>query len=101
MVTFFKNLRLSLVSKLILSVGLTLFIGISTWAYFNLKYQKQKVMVNIMAAANRLSNTILLGAHYAMMLNSRDDINQIISNIGKLEEIKSIRIYNKNGRIRF
>lgn len=101
MVTFLKNLRLSLVSKLILSVGLTLLIGISTWAYFNLEYQKQKVMENIVAAADRLSNTILLGTHYAMMLNSRDDINQIIKNIGKQKEIENIRIYNKKGLIKF
>ena len=101
MFSFFKNLRLSLVSKLILSVGLTLFIGISTWAYFNLKYQKHKVMENSVAAADRLSNTILLGAHYAMMLNSRDDINQIIKNIGKQKEIENIRIYNKKGLIKF
>ncbi|MFH1991266.1 MAG: PAS domain S-box protein [Pseudomonadota bacterium] len=101
MVKIFKQLRLSLVSKLILSVGLTLFIGISTWAYFNLTYQKQKVMENIVAAADRLSNTIMLGTHYAMMLNSRDDINQIIKNIGKQKEIENIRIYNKKGQIKF
>jgi len=101
MIKFIKQIQLSLVSKLILSVGLTLFIGISTWAYFNLRYQKQKVMENIVADADRLSNTIMLGTHYAMMLNSRDDINQIIQNIGKQKEIENIRIYNKKGEIKF
>jgi histidine kinase len=36
-----------------------------------------------------------------MMLNSRDEINQIINNIGRQPEIKNIRIYNKNGEIKY
>ena len=58
-------------------------------------------MGNIVAGTDRLTNTIRLGTHYAMMLNSRDDINQIINNIGRQKEIESIRIYNKEGQIKF
>mgnify|MGYP001821153788 CR=1 FL=1 len=36
-----------------------------------------------------------------MMLNSRDDINQIINNIGRQKEIETIRLYNKDGQIKF
>jgi histidine kinase len=97
----FQHLRLNLVSKLILSVGLTLLLSISTWAYFNIKYQTQKIMKDIMVGTDRLSNTIILGAHYAMMLNSREDINHIINNISKQKEIDTIRIYNKKGQIKF
>jgi histidine kinase len=93
--------RRSLASKLIVTVGLTLLITISTWAYFNVNYQEKKLMNNIVAGTDRLTNTIKLGTHYAMMSNSRDDINQIITNIGKQKEIQTIRIYNKNGQIKF
>ena len=96
-----QKLGESFVSKLILAVGLTLLLTISAWAYFNIKYQEEKVMQNILAGTNRLTNTIRLGTHYAMMLNSRDDINQIIRNIGRQTEIKNIRIYNKDGQIKF
>jgi histidine kinase len=58
-------------------------------------------MAEIVQGTDRLTNTIKLGTHYAMMLNSRDDINQIITNIGRQEEIKNIRIYNKEGEIKF
>jgi histidine kinase len=95
------SLRRSLVSKLILTVGIVLIFSMSTWAYFNIDYQKRKVMENILAGTDRLTNTIRLGTHYAMMLNSRDDINQIINNIGKLPEIENIRIYNKAGEITY
>ena len=86
---------------LILTVGTTLLITISTWAYFNTNYQEKKLMENIVTGTDRLTNTIKLGTHYAMMLNSRDDINQIITNIGKQKEIETIRIYNKDGEIKF
>jgi histidine kinase len=97
----FQHLRLNLVSKLILSVGLTLLLSISTWAYFNIKYQTQKIMKDIMVGTDRLGNTIILGAHYSMMLNSREDSNHIINNISKQKEIDTIRIYNKKGQIKF
>ncbi|MBT8367905.1 MAG: PAS domain S-box protein [Deltaproteobacteria bacterium] len=96
-----QNIRRRLVSKLILTVGLTLLITISTWAYFNINYQEKKLMGNIVTGTDRLTNTIRLGTHYAMMLNSRDDINQIINNIGRQKEIETIRIYNKEGQIKF
>ena len=95
------KLRRSLASKLIVTVGLTLLITISTWAYFNVNYQEKKLMNNIVAGTDRLTNTIKLGTHYAMMSNSRDDINQIITNIGKQKEIETIRIYNKDGQIKY
>jgi histidine kinase len=77
----FQHFRFNLVSKLILSVGLTLLLSISTWAYFNIKYQTQKIMKDIMVETSRLSNTIILGTHYAMMSNSREDINRHNSHI--------------------
>jgi histidine kinase len=86
---------------LIGAVGLTLFIGISTWAYFNIDFQKKKLKETIVSGADQLSNTIRLGTHYAMMINSRDDINQIIKNISRQESVEAIRIYNENGRIKF
>jgi histidine kinase len=95
------NLRRSMASKLIVTVGLTLLVTISTWAYFNVNYQEKKLMHNIVTGTDRLTNTIKLGTHYAMMSNSRDDINQIITNIGRQKEIQTIRIYNKDGQIKY
>jgi len=101
MFNLIKNIRRRLATKLILTVGLTLLVTISTWAYFNINYQEKKLMENIVAGTDRLTNTIKLGTHYAMMLNSRDDINQIINNIGRQKEIETIRIYNKEGQIKY
>ncbi|MGD9211270.1 MAG: PAS domain S-box protein [Desulfobacteraceae bacterium] len=97
----FTNVRHSIAAKLILTVGLVLLISFSIWSYFNIRYQKNRLMENILAGTDRLTNTIRLGTQYAMMLNSRDDITQIIANIAKQKEINNIRIYNKAGQIKF
>jgi len=96
-----RYLRHSLVTKLIVGVGIILLVLISTWAYFSIRYQKERLRKDIVAETERLGNTIKLGAHYAMMHNSRDDINQIIMNVSNQEGIESIRIYNKQGEIKF
>ena len=101
MLKFFNILRTKLVSKIVLTVGLVFLVSVSIWAYVNVRYQKEKEMQRIVGNTDRLTTTIRLGTHYAMMLNSRDDINQIIMNIGRLSEIENIRIYNKAGEIKF
>ena len=99
--TFIEYLKHSLVSKLIIIVGLTLILSISAWAYFNINNIKTQIMKNVIAGTDRLTSSIKLGTHYAMMLNSRDDITQIINNIATQPGIENIRIYNKDGQIKF
>ena len=93
--------RHSLVSKLLFSIGLTLLISLSVWGYFHLRFVKQKSMNDASENIDRLSNTIRLGLHYAMMINSRDDIAQIIHNVARQNDIENIRIYNKEGEIKY
>ena len=94
-------IRNTLVFKLIVAVGLTLLVSIAVWAYFNIRYQSDKLTQHILSESVRFGNTIKLGTHYAMMSNARDDINQIILNIARQQEIETIRIYNKAGQIKF
>ena len=101
MMQFTGSVRHKLGTKLILVTGIILFLTISTWAYFNIKYYRERLMESAMAGTDKLTNTIRLGAHYAMMTNSRDDINQIINNVASQKGIENIRIYNKEGQIKF
>lgn len=96
-----ERIRNSLGYHLIFVMGITLFAGFTIWAYFNIRYQKEKMMNYILVWTDRLGETIKLGTEYAMMLNARDNINQSIQNIGRLEAIASIRIFNKEGEIKF
>ncbi|MFH1983385.1 MAG: PAS domain S-box protein [Pseudomonadota bacterium] len=94
-------LRSSLVAKLSIAMGVILLATVSIETFFNINYQAGKFMQANSASADRVGKTILLGTHYAMMLNSREDIHQIISNVGQQEDIVSLRIYSKSGDIKF
>ncbi len=96
-----KYFQMTIVSKLIVFIGIPLLVVVSVWAYYNINYQNAKLMKHIITDTDRLTETIRLGTHYAMTLNSRDDINQIIQNIGKQHGIEKIHIYNKEGVITF
>jgi PAS domain S-box-containing protein len=101
MAIFKTILRNSLITKILLCVSTVLLLSLTTWSYFNLNYFEQKFMADLASNMDRLSNTIRLGLHYAMMLNSRGDIKEIIKNVSRQHEIESIRIYNKAGEIKF
>ena len=96
-----KLIQKSLVSKLIVLVGLMLLVCLSGWAYFSINYQKKKVMDSIISDAASLTNTIKLGTHYAMMHNLRDDITAIIKKIASERKLESLRIYNKAAEIKY
>ena len=91
----------SLISKLIVAAGTSLVVCVSALSYMAISHQEDVLMNYVVSEADRLGNTIKLGTRYAMMLNAREDINQIISNVGKQEGIQAIRVYNKEGQIKF
>ena len=101
MTSFLYRIKHSLVFKIILVLGCVSFVAISIWAFFSIRHQKKNLLNDSIKDADRISKTIKLGTHYAMMLNSRDDINQIIQNVSKQKEIENIRIYNKKGYVKF
>lgn len=96
-----KRFRESLLAKLILSGGVTLLLCVFLWTGFNVYYFKRNVVSNVMSDIEMLSDTIMLALHYAMMLDSEEDMKENINNIGRQEEIRSIRVYNKAGEIVF
>jgi len=91
----------SLVLKLIATAGLSLVLSVSLLSYFAISHQEEILTSYAVAEGDRLGTTIKLGTRYAMMINSRDDLNQIITNIGTQKDLRAIRVYNKDGLIRF
>ncbi len=82
-------------------MGCVCLMAIATWAFFTIRYQRNKSLDDSTDIADRISKTIRLGTHYSMMLNSRDDINQIIKNTATQKGIENVRITNKSGEIKF
>ncbi|MBG0789523.1 MAG: PAS domain S-box protein [Desulfovibrionaceae bacterium] len=97
----FKRFRESLIAKMILSGGVTLTLCIFLWTGFNVYYFKNNVVTGVMGDIDMVSDTILLALHYAMMLDSEEDIKENINNIARQDEIETIRVYNKQGNIVF
>lgn len=94
-------IRKSLALKLIATAGLSLVVSVAALSYFAISHQEDILMSYVVSEADRLCTTIKLGTRYAMMLNAREDLDQITTNIGSQKEIQAIRIYNKAGEVKF
>jgi len=94
-------IRKSLALKLIATAGLSLVFSVAALSYFAISHQEEILMSYVVNEADRLGTTIKLGTRYAMMINSRDDLNQIITNIGSQPGIRAVRVYNKEGEVKF
>lgn len=91
----------SLASQLTLILGVILLVAVGIQGGFSIHYQADQHLKNAFWGADRMVTTIRLGTHYAMMLNSREDINQIIHNVGQHPDILHLRIYSKTGEIKY
>jgi histidine kinase len=94
-------IRKSLALKLIATAGLSLVLSVAALSYFAIRHQEEILMSYVVNEADRLGTTIKLGTRYAMMVNSRGDLSQIITNIGSQPGIEAVRIVNKQGAIKF
>ncbi len=95
----FKKYRQTLIMKMLLSGGITLLLSVLLWTSFNVIFFKKNVTDNIQSDIAMLSDTVLLSLHHAMMLDSKEFIQNDINNISRQGEIKSIRVINKKGQI--
>lgn len=94
--------HLPLATKILLATGAALLGGVLLLSFASIWYQQKHMAASLTATGTRLGDTIRRGVHYAMMLNSREELAEIVKNIGADQsEIKSIRIYNKAGEIMF
>jgi histidine kinase len=97
----FQYLRYSLVAHLTLVLGGILLITIVFIVGLNNHHQGRQHIREAISGIDRLSTTIRLGTHYAMMLNAREDLDQIIRNVSRQPGIRHLRIYSKTGEIKY
>jgi two-component system NtrC family sensor kinase len=82
-------------AKLILLVGVTAVTIVGLFAYLSL----QAMLTEVERHASQLSETVRASTRYAMLLNERDHIRQIVHSIGQQQDIGKVRILNKLGEI--
>jgi histidine kinase len=64
-------------------------------------YQQKHMIDSLTANGARLGDTIRRGLRFSMLLNARDELAEIVKNIGDQRDIVSIRVYNKEGEVMF
>ncbi|QAZ68369.1 PAS domain S-box protein [Solidesulfovibrio carbinolicus] len=94
-------IRSHLSIKIGIPLAVVLFGCIFVWAGFQVAREERFVQNAGVKEADRVLATARLGLDYAMLLNSREDIRAIVANLGRLPEIREIRIINKAGQVMF
>src|SRR5512141_1027493 len=85
-------------------MGLGLCLGAAAILYLadQLSLERQRAQLESLVAlsADRTAGIVHRAAHDAMLRNDADGVRRIIANIAAQEGVDSVRIYNKEGRVR-
>ena len=92
---------LSLSTRISILFGLIIILAMGLFSTFSLIKQKEDSISSISNNTGQLSQTIEKILRVSMLKNRRDDISLAVNNIVGSEGIKSIRILNHQGDIKF
>ncbi len=95
--------------KLMRTVAFRLFlliVSVQTIILFALTYaavriQQSHIMESVVASATRISDVLVRSTRYSMLLNKKEDVQNIISSVGGEPGFEGIRMYNKQGEVVF
>ncbi|MCP4023592.1 MAG: HAMP domain-containing protein, partial [Desulfobacteraceae bacterium] len=91
--------RLSL--KLLVPVGIVIFLCIFLWSHFSSQYQKKVLLNKAISDVDKFCNSVLNFTWFAMMHNPNEDMKDMLKNISEYNEIERIRLFDSRGRIKF
>ena len=84
---------------LIIASVQTIVLGVLAIATVNI--QQSHLMENVELSAQRVSEVIARSTRHSMLLNRKEDVQQIIASVGNEPGMEGIRIYNKAGEVIF
>src|SRR5512145_790620 len=91
--------------RLAVRMGLGLGLGASAilWAADQLSLDRQRAQIEGLVAlsADRLGDMARRATHDVMLRNDVEGVQRVVANIAAQEDVTRIRIYNKEGRVRF
>lgn len=74
---------------------------LASFTFVSIRLQRAEAMDHVVLSAGRISDVIARSTRYSMMLNHKEDVQNIITSIGGQQGIEGIRIYNKQGIVVF
>ncbi len=92
---------LSISTRISILLGIIILLTMGAFSTFSLVKQKEDAIKSISSNTEQLNQTIEKILRVSMLKNRRDDISSAINNIVGNENIKSIRILNHDGVIKF
>jgi len=92
---------MSLGLKLFIVLFLVMFVGLATFTLLNIQNQTNNLRELVQLSALRTTDLIKNSIHYSMLINRKEDINQIFKNFQGTPGFDVIRIYDKKGNIIF
>lgn len=78
-----------------------MFVGLVAFTFINVKSQTHDLLELVQLSALRTTDLIKESTHYSMLINRKEDINQIFQNFSKMPGFDVIRIYDKEGEVIF
>lgn len=87
--------------KLYVLLFLVMVICLSAFTFLNIANQREDLFDFVELNALRTTDLIKNSIHYSMLINRKEDIDQIFKNFESLGEFEVIRIYDKKGFIIF
>jgi two-component system NtrC family sensor kinase len=85
--------------RVMVAVGLVSLAVFGTSAWLASRAHERELAALIERQALILSDTIRNGTRQAMLLNEREMVHRIIEQIGRLQGLEKIRVYNKEGEV--
>jgi len=91
----------SLALKLMIFVGIVLFVSIFIWSQFTAAFQKKALINKKVSEVDQYCNTVLNFTWFAMLHNPNKDMQEILKKMSAYNGIESIKIFNCQGKIKF
>ena len=80
-----------------LVIALTIAVFLFTWMV--VRNTREDLLQQVVSHNARLSEVLLKSTRFAMHENKPSEVNQIIADVGALEDIEKVRILSKDGRV--
>jgi len=98
---FINRLHESLTGKLVVVLGLAIFLGSGIFWYVSVRTDEKNLMDNAVSFISSYSEVVKRSIRHDMMLFRRDDIQHIVASIGTSEAISGVRVFDSEGKIAY
>ncbi|MBU1340203.1 MAG: PAS domain S-box protein [Proteobacteria bacterium] len=93
--------KMGLAFKILIPVGMVLFISIFIWSEVTINIQKKALIEKAISDVDKFCNTVLNFTWFAMLHNPNKDMPGVLKSMSKYNQIEKIRLFDAHGKIKF